>query len=90
MNYTGFGMLLAGTGVFVYGLFETARLYAMGYLNNKLIHKPQRVTRKLEMKKGPFSGRLKNSMTHLVKTSAILNLACIIAAVCILFLVYGN
>ena len=85
MNYTGFGMLLAGTGVFVYGLFETARLYAMGYLNNKLIHKPQRVTRKLEMKKGPFSGRLKNSMTHLVKTSAILNLACIIAAVCILF-----
>ena len=38
MNYAGFGMLLAGTGVFVYGMFETARISAMsamGYLTGK-------------------------------------------------------
>ena len=33
MNYSGFGMLLAGTGVFAYGLFETARFSTMGFLS---------------------------------------------------------
>ena len=35
MNYSGFAMLLAGTGVFVYGVFETARFSTMGYLSGK-------------------------------------------------------
>src|SRR5208282_4910276 len=35
MNYSGFGLLLAGTGVFVYGIFETARFSTMGYLSGK-------------------------------------------------------
>jgi hypothetical protein len=38
MNYAGFAMLLAGTGVFVYGMFQTARISAMsamGYLTRQ-------------------------------------------------------
>ena len=37
MNYSGFGTLLAGTGIFVYGVFETARFSTLGYLNGKWI-----------------------------------------------------
>ena len=35
MNNAGFALLLAGTGVFVYGMFETARISTMGYLNKR-------------------------------------------------------
>ena len=38
MNYSGFSMLLAGTGVFVYGVFETARFSTMGYLSGQWNH----------------------------------------------------
>jgi hypothetical protein len=83
LNYAGFGMLLAGTGVFVYGLFETARISAtsaMGYLNNKRAHvicEPK--------KKEKLSARLRNSSKNLVKTSAIFNLAGVMTALGLLF-----
>jgi hypothetical protein len=83
LNYAGFGILLAGTGVFVYGLFETARIFAtsaMGYLNNKRAHvicEPK--------KKEKLSSRLRNSGKNLVKTSAILNLAGVMIALGLLF-----
>jgi hypothetical protein len=83
MNYAGFGMLLAGTGVFVYGLFETARISAtsaMGYLNNKRAHvvcEPK--------KKEKLSVRWRNSGKNLVKTSAVFNLAGVMTALGLLF-----
>lgn len=83
MNYAGFAMLLVGTGVFVYGVFETARMTATGYLNNKLIYKS---TRKCTAKKKEtVQERLKNFSNNLIKTSAILNLTGVMAAICVLF-----
>ncbi len=85
MNNAGFAMLLAGTGVFVYGMFETARISAMGLLSNKnnihLIHRHV-ASKKNQQRKG---NRLRNTLKTLVTTSAILNLAGIITAVCVLF-----
>ena len=86
MNYAGFAMLLAGTGVFVYGMFETARMSAMGYLNNKLTLKPKRGSKKcIPKKKETFPERLQNFRTYLVKTNAILNLAGVMVAMGLLF-----
>ncbi len=77
MNYSGFGMLLAGTGVFVYGLFETARFSTMGYLSGKWTgHRGQNEK---------LPDRLRNSWRNMVKTSAIINLAGVMAAICLLF-----
>lgn len=85
MNNAGFAMLLAGTGVFVYGMFETARISAMGLLSNKnnihLLHKRNLATKNQE-KRGT---RVKYTLKTLVTSSAILNLAGIITAVCVLF-----
>ena len=76
MNYSGFGMLLAGTGVFVYGLFETARFSTMGYLSGKWAgNREKRVNRP----------RLENFWTNMVKTASILNLAGIMVAIGLLF-----
>ncbi len=86
MNYAGFAMLLAGTGVFVYGMFETARMSAMGYLNNKLTLKPKRGGKKcVPKKKETFPERLRNFRTYLVKTNAIFNLAGVMVAMGLLF-----
>ena len=86
MNYAGFAMLLAGTGVFVYGMFETARMSAMGYLNNKLTLKPKKGSKKcIPKKKETFPERLQNFRTYLVKTNAILNLAGVMVAMGLLF-----
>lgn len=86
MNNAGFAMLLAGTGVFVYGMFETARISAMGLLSNKnninLLHK--RAASKKNQQE-TRSSRLKSTLKTLVTTSAILNLSGVIAAVCVLF-----
>jgi hypothetical protein len=77
MNYSGFGMLLAGTGVFVYGLFETARFSTMGYLNGKWTgHREQNEK---------LPDRLRNTWKNIVKTSAVINLAGVMAAICLLF-----
>src|SRR5208282_4163978 len=74
MNYSGFGMLLAGTGVFVYGIFETVRFSTMGYLNGQwTVHTEQ---------KEKLSNRLRNSWRNMVKTSAIINLVGIMVATC--------
>ncbi len=77
MNYSGFGMLLAGTGVFVYGIFETARFSTMGYLSGKWTCRTEQ--------KETLPDRLRNSWSHMVKTSAIINLAGIMAAMGLLF-----
>jgi hypothetical protein len=83
MNYAGFGMLLAGTSVFVYGMFETARISAMGYFSSK------RDRANLDMEglkqKEKLPVRLKNSWRNLVKTSAILNLIGVMVAIGLLF-----
>jgi len=83
MNYAGFGMLLSGTAVFAYGMFETARMSAMGYLNNKLTHKVKHNAK--ECVRQTYPHRLKNSWSNLVKTSAILNLAGVMVAMGMLF-----
>ena len=85
MNYTGFGMLLAGTGVFIYGMFQTARISAMsamGYLSSKRAHDLEgyRIREKVK-----FSERLRGAGKNLVKTSAILNLAGVMFAIGLLF-----
>ena len=85
MNYAGFGMLLAGTAVFVYGIFETARMSTMGYLNNRLVNKPKRGTKCVPRKRETFSIRFKNLSTNLVKTSAVLNLVGVMVAMGMLF-----
>lgn len=76
MNYSGFGMLLTGTGVFVYGLFETVRLSAMGYLSGN------RVAAWDLNDKIPD---LKNFWSNMVKSTSILNLAGVMTALGLLF-----
>ncbi len=83
MNYAGFGMLLAGTGVFVYGVFETARISATGYLSIKKIQMPNRTISYNQ--KETFASRIQNSGRQLVKTSAVFNLAGVMVAVGLLF-----
>ena len=82
MNYAGFGMLLAGTSVFVYGMFETARISAMGYFSSKR-------NTNLDMEgfkqKEKLSVRLRNSWRNLVKTSAVINLIGVMVAIGLLF-----
>jgi hypothetical protein len=86
MNYTGFGMLLSGTGVFVYGMFETARISAMGYLNSKRTNMPCEDTGNLAFKKKEkFSKRLRNFWNYLVTTRALLNIGGIMVAMGLLF-----
>jgi hypothetical protein len=83
MNYSGFGMLLVGTSVFVYGLFETARISAMGYLSSK------RDSANLDLEgfkqKEKLSVRFKHFWRNLVKTSAILNLIGVMVGLGLLF-----
>ena len=83
MNYAGFGMLLSGAAVFVYGLFETARMSAMGYLNNKLTHKPKYNAK--ECVRQTYPNRFKTSWSNLRKTSAVLNLVGVMVAMGMLF-----
>jgi hypothetical protein len=77
MNYSGFAMLLAGTGVFVYGVFETARFSTMGYLSGKWTGSAE--------PKEKFPNQLRNFWRNIVKTSAIINLAGVMVAICLLF-----
>jgi hypothetical protein len=86
MNYSGFGMLLAGTGVFVYGIFETARISAMGYLSSRRNNTCNEDIEDLALKKKEkFSVRLKNFQSYLVTTRAVLNIAGIMVAMGLLF-----
>lgn len=83
LNYAGFGMLLAGIGVFIYGFFETARISAMGYINYKQTQILQGTC--TTKQKEPLTKQLKNSARNLIKTSAILNLAGVMTALGVLF-----
>ncbi len=91
MNYAGFGMLLAGTGVFLYGVFETARVSTMGFLNRKRnrngVKVPPNVhVEELEFrKKGQIGKRFRRTGRNLVSSSAILNLVGVMAALGLLF-----
>jgi hypothetical protein len=90
MNYAGFGMLLAGAGVFVYGFFETARISAMGFLSRKR-NKPTAKAPRLKTeevtfrKKMMITKRIGGAWRGMVGTTAIFNLAGIMISICILF-----
>jgi hypothetical protein len=85
INYTGFGMLITGAGVFVYGLFEAVRSFAAGYLNYRHTQnsttQPKNIQNKQKKQKTRFNFFWKN----MIQTSSIVNLAGIITSVCILF-----
>lgn len=83
MNCAGFGMLLAGTSVFVYGLFETARISATGYFSSK--RDSAHLDMKRLKKKEKLSVRFENSWRNLVKTSAIINLIGVMVGIGLLF-----
>jgi hypothetical protein len=87
MNYAGFGMLLAGTAVFVYGMFVTARLSAMsamGYISSKRAL-PKTADNCEPKPKIDLTKRLQDFGKNLVKTSAILNLAGVMFSIGLLF-----
>ena len=83
MNYSGFGMLLSGTSVFVYGLFETARFSALGYLSGKRSSVGEDLERAKPKEK--LRVRLKGFFRNLVKTSAIINLIGVMVSIGLLF-----
>jgi len=83
MNCAGFGMLLAGTSVFVYGLFETARISATGYFSSK--RDGAHVDMERVKKKEKLSVRIRNFWRNLVKTSAIINLIGVMVGIGLLF-----
>jgi hypothetical protein len=82
MNCSGFGMLLAGTSVFVYGLFETARISATGYFSKR---SSAHVDMERVKKKEKLSVRLKKFGRNLVKTSAVINLIGVMVGIGLLF-----
>ncbi|MGD6806441.1 MAG: hypothetical protein ACQCN4_05730 [Candidatus Bathyarchaeia archaeon] len=85
MNYAGFGMIVSGAGVFVYGLFETAKASAMGLLNYRLTRSSQKRAKRFERNQQSRLGQFRIFWTNMVRTSAIFNLAGVISSVCILF-----
>ncbi len=76
MNYSGFAMLLSGTSIFVYGLFETTRFSTMGYLSGRWSIKGE---------KSDNVPRAKNFWRNMVKSTAMLNLAGVMVAMGLLF-----
>jgi hypothetical protein len=84
INYTGFGMLITGAGVFVYGLFEAVRSFAAGYLNYRHTQNSATQTKNTQNQQQKHKTR-SNFLKKMVQTSSILNLAGIITSVCILF-----
>lgn len=89
-NYVGFGMLLAGTGVFVYGVFETARISAMGFLSRKRNGTTAKMLSEDLIdwefkKKERLPKRFSIIWKNLVRTRAVLNIAGIMAAIGLLF-----
>lgn len=76
MNYSGFGLMLSGTGIFVYGLFETARFSTMGYLSGRWAGNRE---------KSDNVPRAKNFWKNMVKSTSMLNLAGVMVAMGLLF-----
>ncbi|HLN88675.1 MAG TPA: hypothetical protein VK253_01270, partial [Candidatus Binatia bacterium] len=90
LNFTGFGMLLVGTGVFVYGVFETTRISAMDLLSRKrngtLTKTSKMDTEECESKNNQtLPLRVKKAWRNMVSTRAVLNVAGIMVAVGLLF-----
>lgn len=85
LNYAGFGMLLAGTGVFVYGFFETARISAVGFLNRK--RRPNAIPLTLSSLKSARNTpkRPRHLWRNMVRSRSVFNLAGVMIAICILF-----
>jgi hypothetical protein len=84
LNYAGFGLLLVGTGVFVYGFFETARLSAVGFLNRK--HNPNAAPLKMPSFKRENKPKTpRHVWRNMVRSRSVFNLAGVMIAICILF-----
>lgn len=76
MNYSGFGMLLSGTCIFVYGLFETAQFSTMGYLSGRWSSNRE---------KSDNTARKKHVWSNVVKSTSLLNLIGVMVAMGLLF-----
>jgi hypothetical protein len=76
MNYSGFGMLLAGTGVFAYGLIGTARFSTMGFLSGAW---------NISREQSAMLPRMKSFWARTLKTTASINLAGVMVALGLLF-----
>jgi hypothetical protein len=78
-NYAGFGIQLVGIAVFILGAFETARISANIYMNNK------RANKLLGAKpKKSFWERARSSWKYLVTSHTLYNIAGIMAALSLL------
>ncbi len=84
LNYAGFGMLLAGTGVFVYGVFETARSSVAGFLNRKQEELSPKEKWKLRSRE-KLSKRLTIASRNLVASRAVFNIIGLMVAIGLLF-----
>ena len=90
LNFTGFGMLLAGTGAFVYGVFDTARISAIDFLNRKRDCANNEMTGENSKtwhlpKRESLEKRFAITWRNLVASRAVLNIVGIMVAVGLLF-----
>ena len=90
LNFAGFGMLLAGTGTFVYGVFDTARISAIDFLNRKRTCADNEVASENAKtwqlpKRESLEKRFEITWRNLVASRAVLNIAGIMVAVGLLF-----
>jgi len=90
LNFAGFGMLLAGTGAFVYGVFDTARISAIDFLNRKRNCVNTEVTGENSKiwqlpRRESLEKRFAITWRNLVASRAVLNIVGIMVAVGLLF-----
>jgi hypothetical protein len=86
INYAGFGTLLAGTGVLVYGIFETARISFVGFLSSRKQDDNLSAEEKWKLRtREKLSKRLKNAGRNLVDTRAVFNVIGLMVAIGLLF-----
>ena len=90
LNFAGFGMLLAGTGAFVYGVFDTARISAIDFwnrrrscANNEMVGENVRAWQL--PKRESLEKRFAITWRNLVASRAVLNIVGIMVAVGLLF-----
>lgn len=79
LNYTGFGMLLSGTGVFVYGFFETARISLLDFVDRRNKVEYNKIDNK------PLTTRLQKWGRKIVATRAVFNLIGVMTSLGLLF-----
>ena len=90
LNFAGFGMLLAGTGAFVYGVFDTARISAIDFwnrrqscANNEAVGENAKAWQL--PKRESLEKRFAITWRNLVASRAVLNIVGIMVAVGLLF-----